>query len=130
MAAAGNDYVDEKTQLLLGQYQLGEDVRAFLQSDTVGQYLHHRIKQTISQCECDALAVDVDGWRGWFFARRKLRAIRERAAAAKLLLGWLGDALQDGNNAEAELNELGMERNVRGGRHGRRDSRSERRFTE
>lgn len=97
------DFVDEREQELFASFQLGEDVLRFCKEDPVGIYLHHRIKQTIQQAEVDALKVDPDGWRGWFFGRAKLRALRQRAQAARLLNDWLADAILDGRRAETEL---------------------------
>jgi hypothetical protein len=99
------DFVDEKERELFAAVMLADDVKEFLRSTPVGQYLHHRAKITIQQAEVDALKVNPDGLRGWFYARRKLREIRARAEAARTLLGWFGDALVDGNNAEVALKE-------------------------
>jgi hypothetical protein len=99
------DFVDEKERELFAAVMLGDDVKDFLRATPVGQYLHHRAKLTIQQAEVDALKVNPDGLRGWLYARRKLREIRARAEAARTLIGWLGDAIADGNNAEVALKE-------------------------
>ena len=99
------DFIDERERELFAAVMLADDIREFLRASPVGQYLHHRIKITIQQAEVDALKVDPDGLRGWFYSRRKLRAIRAKAEAARTLLGWFGDALSDGNNAEVALKE-------------------------
>lgn len=99
------DFVDERERELFATVLLGEDLKEFLRVHPAGRYLHHRAKQTIQQAEVDALHVDPDSFGGWFRARIKLRKIRERAAAARMLIGWLGDALVDANQAEAALKE-------------------------
>jgi hypothetical protein len=99
------DFVDEKERELFAAVMLGDDIKEFLRATPVGQYLHHRAKLTIQQAEVDALKVNPDGLRGWFYARRKLREIRARADAARMLIGWFGDALADANNAEVALKE-------------------------
>ena len=99
------DFADERERELFATVMLGDDVREFLQATPVGKYLHHRAKITIQQAEVDALKVNPDGLRGWLYARRKLREIRARADAARMLIGWFGDALADANNAEVALKE-------------------------
>jgi hypothetical protein len=96
---------DEKERELFAAVMLGENVRRFLLEDPVGRYLHHRAKQVIGQAEVDALTVDPDGWRGWFQARRKLRKLRQRAEAARMFINFLAEAINDGNNAERELDQ-------------------------
>jgi uncharacterized sporulation protein YeaH/YhbH (DUF444 family) len=98
-------FVDSQERELFQEAFLGEKVRLFLLEDPVGQYLHHRAKQQIAQAEVDALAVDPDGFRGWFQSRRKLRQIRQRAAVAKALIDFLAEAISNGRNAERELDE-------------------------
>lgn len=98
-------FQDERERELFATAMLGEKIRQFLVNDAVGQYLHHRAKLQIQQAEVDALKVDVDSWRGWFFARSKLRAIRQRAAVARCFINWLAEAYVDGQNAEKELDE-------------------------
>jgi hypothetical protein len=92
------DIRSEQERLQFEIAALGEHVRFFL-TTPVGQYLKRRAETVIQQCEVDALAVDVDTWRGWFFARAKLRKIRQRADAARLLINFLGEAIVDGNAA-------------------------------
>lgn len=104
MKADQVQFVDEKERELFATVLLAEDVREFLGS-SVGRYLHHRAKQQILQAEIDSLAIDPDGLRGWLYARRKLRIARQRAATARCFINWLGDAIVDGNNAEAALRE-------------------------
>lgn len=103
MAVAGKvSFIDEREKELFAAATLGEEVRQFLTSNSVGQYLHHRAKQAIKQAEVDALEVDPDGW-SWFRARNKLRQIRQRALAARLVISWLAEAITDGNQAADEL---------------------------
>jgi hypothetical protein len=99
------DFVDETERELFAAAMMSEKVRQFLTADPVGQYLHHRAKQQIGQAEIDALAVDVDGWRGWLFAQRKLRKIKQRAEIARLFINWMSEAIVDGDNAARELDE-------------------------
>lgn len=96
-------FADARERELFAAVQLGEKVRQFLQNDSVGRYLHHRAKVQIAQAEVDALAVDPDGWRGWFQARRRLRLIRQRAEVARAFINWLAEAIVDGDNSEKEL---------------------------
>lgn len=105
MASQEIAFQDEKERELFATAMLGEAVRTFLTTDPVGQLLHHRAKAQILQAEIDALAVDVDGWRGWLFARRKLRAIRLRAQVARCFINWLSEAIVDGDAAGRELDE-------------------------
>lgn len=98
-------FVDAQERELFQEAMLGEAVRKFLTDDPVGQYLHHRAKQQIAQAEVDALAVDPDGFRGWFQSRRKLRQIRQRAATARALIDFLAEAISNGRNAERELDD-------------------------
>lgn len=105
MATKAIAFQDEQERELFAAAMMSEKVRQFLTVDPVGQYLHHRAKQQIGQAEIDALAVDVDGWRGWFFARRKLRAIRVRAEVAKTFINWMAEAIVDGDNAARELDD-------------------------
>lgn len=98
------EFIDDKERELYGAAVLGEDVRTFLRSHPVGQYLHHRAKLEIEQAQVDALAVDPDGF-SWFRSRNKLRKIRERAAVARTLMAWLAEAIMDGNNAASQLEE-------------------------
>lgn len=97
------DFVDEQERALFGEALLGEDVLAFLKTP-VGRYLHHRAKMEIQQCQVDALEVNPDGW-SWLRARTKLRAIQQRASAARLFMGWMADAITNGNQAATQLEE-------------------------
>lgn len=99
------DFVDERERELFAAAMMSEKCRQFLLSDPVGQYLHHRAKQQIAQAEIDALAVDPDGWRGWLYAKRKLRITRQRADVARCFINWLAEAIVDGDNAGRELDE-------------------------
>ncbi len=99
------NFVDAKERELFQEALLGDAVRKFLTEDPVGQYLHHRAKQLVAQAEVDALAVDPDGFRGWFQSRRKLRVIRQRAALGKAIIDVLAEAIANGRNAERELDE-------------------------
>ncbi len=105
MAEKQIDFVDERERELFAAALLSEKVRQFLTADPVGRYLHHRAKQQIVQAEIDALMVDPDGWRGWFQARRKLRAIRLRAEVARSFINFLAEAIVDGDNASRELDD-------------------------
>lgn len=98
------EFVDEHERELYGAAVLGEDVRTFLRTNPVGQYLHHRAKLAIEQAQVDALDVDPDGF-SWFRSRNKLRKIRERAAVARTLITWLSEAITDGDNAASQLEE-------------------------
>lgn len=98
-------FVDDKERELFAAAMLSEKVRIFLLNDPVGRYLHHRAKQQIGQAEIDALTIDPDGLRGWFVARRKLRAIRMRAEVARAFINWLAEAIMDGDNAAKELDD-------------------------
>ena len=99
------EFADERERELYATAVLGEDVRKFLTGDPVGQYLHHRAKQTLEQARHDSLAVDPDGFGGWFRARRRLRAIRAQAEAARTLIQWFADAITDGDRAAIELKD-------------------------
>lgn len=103
MAVGDVTFKNERERELFAAALLGEDVRKFLLTDSVGRYLHHRAKAQIAQAEIDALTIDPDGWRGWLFARRKLRLIRQRADVARAFVNWLAEAIVDGNNAAREL---------------------------
>lgn len=106
MAVQDNiDFVDQKERELFAVASLGENIRTFLLSDPVGRYLHHRAKAQLLQAEIDAAEVDVDGLRGWLFARRKLRAIRQRRAVAQAFINWLSEAIVDGDHATKELED-------------------------
>jgi hypothetical protein len=98
-------FVDERERELFATAMLGEKAVTFFRNDPVGQYLHHRAKKMVAEAQVEALAVDPDGWRGWFFSRRKLRLIRQRAALGRLFINWLADAIIDGRNAEKELTD-------------------------
>lgn len=98
------DFVDEKERELFGEAVLAEDVRTFLRSHPVGQYLHHRAKLQIQQAQVDALGVDPDGW-SWLRSRTKLRKIRIRAEVARTLMAWLSEAIINGDNAAHQLEE-------------------------
>lgn len=107
---AGNvNFKNEHERELFATAMLAEDVRKFLLSDPVGRYLHHRAKAQISQAEIDALTIDPDGWRGWLYARRKLRVIRQRADVARAFINWLSEAIVDGDNAGKELDDENRE---------------------
>lgn len=99
------DFVDARERELFAEALLGEKVRQFLSNDPVGRYLHHRAKAQLLQSEIDAGAVEVDGWRGWIYARRKLRAIRQRREVAQAVINFLAEAISNGNDAERELEE-------------------------
>lgn len=98
-------FADERERELLASFNLGEDVQRFLRSDPVGQYLHHRAKIEIGQAEVDALKIDPDGGGllAWLSVRRKLRRLRQRADAARMVIAWLGEAILEGQAAEREL---------------------------
>lgn len=98
-------FVDEHERELFALVLLSDKVVAFLKNDPVGQYLHHRAKIMLQQAEVDALKLDPDGWRGWFQTRRKLRAIRQRADVARAFINFLAEAINDGRNAEKELDD-------------------------
>ena len=101
---SGVEFVSEEERELFGEAVLAEDVRAFLRTHPVGRYLHHRAKLQIQQAQEDALKLDPDGW-SWFRTRTKLRQIRMRAEVAKAFINWMADALIDGDNAAAQLEE-------------------------
>lgn len=101
---AGVEFADEQERALFGEAVLGEDVREFLRTHPVGRYLHHRAKLAIQQAQIDALEVDPDGW-SWFRSRNKLRQIRQRAAVARAFVGWLSEAIMNGDSAAAQLEE-------------------------
>lgn len=103
--AVETQFQDEKEREIFAVAELGERIRTFLLADPVGRYLHHRAKAQLLQAEIDAAEVDVDGLRGWFFARRKLRAIRQRRAVAQAFINWLSEAIIDGDNAAKELED-------------------------
>jgi hypothetical protein len=98
------EFVDETERQLFGEAVLAEDVRTFLRSHPVGQYLHHRAKIDIEQAQVEALEVDPDGW-SWFRSRSKLRKIRMRAAVARSFMAWLSEAIINGDNAASQLEE-------------------------
>jgi len=98
------EFQDDRERELFGAAVLAEDVRVFLRSHPVGQYLHHRAKLQIEQAQVDALAVDPDGW-SWFRSRSKLRQIRQRADVARAFINWLAEAIVDGDRATAELED-------------------------
>jgi hypothetical protein len=98
-------FIDERERELYGAAVLGEKVRQFLTADPVGQLMHHRAKIQLQQCEVDALKVDVDGLRGWFFARRKLRHIHIKAEVSRAFISWMADAIMDGDKAARELED-------------------------
>lgn len=110
MPAAGREieFIDEKERELFARFELGEQVREFLQS-SVGRYVHGRAKQQLEQAREDALAVEVDGWRGWLIAKRRLRRIRQQAEVARSFMKWMADAIVDGNQAATELAEYRKE---------------------
>jgi hypothetical protein len=97
-------FLDERERDIFEIARLGEDVRAFLQSHRVGQYLHHRAKQMLQQAEVDALAVDANAWP-YFRGRDKLRKIRQRADVAQAFIDWMADAITSGDQAARELDE-------------------------
>jgi hypothetical protein len=107
MAAVGDDlnFIDEHERELYAAAVLGEQARMFLKTHPIGQYLHHRAKLVMEQARIDALNVNPDGFGGWFRARRKLRAIRLQAETAKMFVGWMADAITDGDRAGRELDE-------------------------
>lgn len=105
MADRDIDFVDQKERELFASAMLGEKIRTFLLTDAVGRYLHHRAKAQLLQSEIDAGAVEIDGWRGWLFARRKLRNIRQRREVAQAFINWLAEAIVDGDNAGKELEQ-------------------------
>jgi hypothetical protein len=98
------EFVDNREKDLFEIARRGEAVRAFLQSNSVGQLLHARAKEMIRQAEQDALEVDPDGW-SWFRSRTKLRQIRQRATIARLFINWLGEAILEGDQASGELED-------------------------
>jgi len=98
------EFQDERERALFGEAVLAEDVRVFLRSHPVGQYLHHRAKLQIEQAQVDALAVDPDAW-SWFRSRNKLRQIRMRAEVARAFIAWMSEAIVNGDRATAELED-------------------------
>jgi hypothetical protein len=98
-------FVDEREREIFAVAMMGEKAVAFFRNDPVGQYLHHRAKVMIQEAQIDAIDLDPDGWRGWFFTRRKLRKLRQQRDLARLFINWLADAIVDGRNAEKELTD-------------------------
>lgn len=98
------DFVDDTERQLFGEAVLAEDVRTFLRSHPVGQYLHHRAKLEIQSAQIEALEVDPDGW-SWLRSRSKLRKIRTRAEVARTFMAWLSEAIINGDNAAKQLEE-------------------------
>jgi hypothetical protein len=98
------EFVDETERALFAEAILGEDIRKFLSTDPVGQYLHHRAKLEIQRAQIDALEVDPDGF-SWLRSRAKLRKIRARADAARMLMAWLSEAIINGDSAATQLEE-------------------------
>jgi len=104
MAGKQIEFQDDKERELFGEAVLAEDVRDFLRTHPVGQYLHHRAKLEIQQAEADALQVDPDSWP-LFRGRNKLREIRQRAAVARAFINWLSEAILNGDAAASQLEE-------------------------
>ena len=99
----GVEFVDEREREIFARADLGESVRAFLQSDT-GRYLHGRCKIMFEQAKEDSLEVDTERWWG-IPGRRKLRKIQQQAEIARTVMKFLADAIIDGDHATTELNE-------------------------
>ena len=93
-------FADEKERELYAAATLGEDARNFLAS-SVGKYLHGRAVNDLEQAKEDLLKVDPDS----FWGRRKFRKIQQRAEIAQKFIGYLVDAIQDGDMAYQELQD-------------------------
>lgn len=97
----GVEFVDETEREIFARAELGEKVRAFLQSD-VGRYLHGRCKTMLEQAKEDMLTVDTERWWG-IPGRRRMRKLLQQAEIARTFMKFMADAMIDGDHAAVEL---------------------------
>jgi hypothetical protein len=74
----------------------GREVQDFIEHDRIGKYLIAKAMAEIESAATELLTVDPTDVG-------KLRFIQNRAAVANLVRVWLGQAVQDGMNAEVVL---------------------------
>jgi hypothetical protein len=90
------------TPELLESATLGREARDFLNSP-LGSYLIAQVDRTIEEAQ-DSLS-KVSPWR-----RRRITALQNEIWRAKSVLGWIAQAIQEGQAAEAALIEENAER--------------------
>jgi len=93
-------FIDDRERMLFAEAQLGEDVITWLNTP-VGQYVRGCALQEIEKLrdeleECNPNSI---------FGRRKIRRLQVDAKAARLVLQWLNEAIQNGENAYQNLKE-------------------------
>lgn len=84
---------------LLKTVDLGFQAQAFLESD-IGQYLVKRAEAQVEEAVEDLKQSDPENPKG-------IRALQHKIHVAEQVLYWLAEVIQEGRNAEAELNEQG-----------------------
>ena len=93
-------FLDERERLYFAQAELGERVIEWLNSP-VGKYVRgcaaqeiEEIRDALEKCNPNSI-----------FGRRKIRRLQDDAKAARLVLQWLTEAIQEGENAYQQLKE-------------------------
>jgi len=76
----------------------GREVADFIEHDRIGRYLIEKAKEDIQEAATELLTVDPSDIS-------KVRLIQNKAAVANAVRNWLGQAVQDGRNAELLLQE-------------------------
>ena len=74
----------------------GREVEMFIDEDPIGQYLITRAKQDIQEAQDELLEVDPA-------KTEDVRKLQFKAAVANSVRRWLGEAIQNGRAAAAQL---------------------------
>jgi len=93
-------FIDDRERILFAEAELGEKTIEFLNTPT-GKYLRgcalqeiEALRDALEMCNPSSL-----------FGRRKIRRLQERAHAARYVLKWISEAIENGENAYHALKE-------------------------
>lgn len=94
------EFINEQEREYFAEAHLGEQVRSFLVGPT-GRFLHGRAKQVVDDCKDRLSNLDPTvkgGIAEW-------KAIKQEMANAESFMQWCAEAIVNGDNAAAQLEE-------------------------
>ena len=100
MSSSQIEFLDDRERLLFAQAQLGDQTIEWMNSP-VGQYVRGCAIQEIEDLRDQLEKSNPMS----LFGRRKIQRLQQDAKAARFVLQWLTEAINDGENAYQQLKE-------------------------